>query len=99
MEANLKHDERERDALGRICGSVTSNKIYRTLTTIGTSESTATYWAKDLLWKVASAAMTLKVYRALLSINANMMSQCGLELRCRGLPARKTRIAIAPDLV
>ncbi len=74
------------------------NNIYRTLTTIGTIESTAAYWPKEWLRNAASAATTLKVYRAQLSTSVNMISQCGLEPR-RWFPTRKIRNAIAPNRV
>lgn len=80
------------------CLSNGRNKIYWTLTTIGTIESTAAFSPKESLRKAVSAAMILAVYRAQLSTSVNMINQCGLG-PCNGLPAKKIRNAIAPEHV
>lgn len=72
--------------------------MYKTLTTIGTIESIATYCPKESLRKAVSVATILVVYSAQLSTSVNMISQCGLE-PCRGLPTKKIRNAIAPERV
>ena len=66
------------------------------LTTRGTIASTAGYCALESLRKHASAVMTARAYRALLSMMIKTTGQSVRLASFRGFPALKIRHAIAP---